>query len=212
MARDLGKATQDFLPIKEIRDGVVVLADSTMRMVLMTSSLNFALKSRDEQLAIIQEYQSFLNGLDFPVQIFVQSRKLDIRPYLSILENRLKEQVNDLIKVQTTEYIEFIRSFMDATNVMSKSLFIVVPYDPPIYTKQKGLFRSLFPSRVDRRAPLLVEDFDAHKSQLEQRASVIEQGLARIGIRVVQLGTEELVELYFKIFNPGEQSAPRVAA
>jgi len=200
------KPSQDFLPIKEIRDGVVVLKDNSMRMVLIASSLNFALKSQDEQTALLFQYQNFLNSLDFQVQIFTQSRKLDIRPYINILEDRMKEQANDLIKIQTKEYVEFIKSFTDATNIMSKSFFIVVPYSPPVYLNRSGFLSKLFRKKQGDAEEL--KSFEENKTQLEQRGSVVEQGLSPLGIRIVALGTEELVELYYKLFNPGERDVP----
>ena len=102
------KTTQEFVPIKEIRQGIVVLKDGSLRAIVMCSSLNFALKSTDEQQSIMFQFQNFLNTLDFSIQIFIQSRKLDIRPYIALLEEREKEQSNDLMKIQTREYIEFI--------------------------------------------------------------------------------------------------------
>ena len=106
------KTTQEFVPIQEIRDGIVVLKDGSMRSLVLASSLNFALKSNDEQNAIILQFQNFLNSLDFSVQIFVQSKRLDIRPYIALLEERYKEQVAELMKIQTREYIEFIKTFV----------------------------------------------------------------------------------------------------
>src|SRR3989338_2073422 len=130
MVKGKAEATQDFVPIKEIRDGVVILKDGTMRMVLLVSSINFALKSTDEQTAILMQFQNFLNSLDFYIQIFVQSRRLDIRPYLRTLEERLVAQTTDLMKVQVREYIEFIRKFTETTDIMSKSFFFIIPYTP----------------------------------------------------------------------------------
>src|SRR5258708_6936826 len=124
------KATQDFVPIKEVRDGVVILKDNSLRAILMTSSMNFALKSEDEQKAIILQFQNFLNTLEFTVQFFIQSRKLDIRPYLTMLEKQEKEQTSDLMKIQVNEYIQFIKTFTETVNVMTKTFFIVVPYSP----------------------------------------------------------------------------------
>ena len=119
---------QDFIPIDKIRDGVVVLKTGELRSILLVSSINFELKSRDEQLAILAGYQNFLNSLDFSIQLFVQSRKLDIRPYITMLESRQREQLNDLIKMQTREYTEFIRSVTEQTNVIAKNFFVVVQY------------------------------------------------------------------------------------
>ncbi|HEY4476726.1 MAG TPA: hypothetical protein VJB69_01995 [Candidatus Paceibacterota bacterium] len=211
MNKAKAKATQDFVPIKEIRDGVAILKGGGLRLVLIASSVNFALKSESEQTALLLQYQNFLNSLDFHIQIFVESRKLDIRPYLETLEGLEKEQLNDLLKVQTREYIEFIKNFTESTNIMSKTFFVVVPYDPPIFAQRTGLLRRLFPGRPrtdGENGPS--DNFDEHRTQLEQRAGVVEQGLARIGIRVVALGTQELVEMFFKIFNPGEIAAPTV--
>jgi len=212
MAPVASKTAQDFVPIKEIRDGVVILRDGGMRAIVLTSSLNFALKSPDEQSAIIAQFQNFLNSLNFSVQIFMESRRLDIRPYIGLLEQRQKEQVGDLMKVQTKEYIDFIKSFTESTNIMTKSFFIVVPYSPALLSSNKkkgGISLDMFSkksAKITSQAQL--EDFDENRSQLEQRLQVVEQGLVRCGIRVVQLGTEELVELYYKIFNPGDIEKP----
>src|ERR1035437_649728 len=101
------QTTQNFVPIQEIRDGVVILKTGGMRSIVLASSLNFALKSSDEQQSILLQFQNFLNSLDFSIQIFIQSKKLDIRPYLALLEDRYKEQVTELMKIQVREYIEF---------------------------------------------------------------------------------------------------------
>ena len=106
------KATQDFVPIKEIRDGIVILKDGSMRGVVLASSVNFALKSANEQQAIILQFQNFLNSLDFSIQISIQSRDLDIRPYISLLEGRYKNELGDLMKIQIREYIQFIKNFV----------------------------------------------------------------------------------------------------
>src|SRR3989338_279271 len=124
-----GKPSQDFIPIKDIRNGVIILNNGDLRMILMTSSLNFGLKSEDEQAAIILLFQNFLNSIEFPVQIFIQSKRLDIRPYIKMLEDREKLQLIDAMKIQTHEYICFIRDFTSRTNIMSKPFFIVIPYN-----------------------------------------------------------------------------------
>ncbi|HEY4504937.1 MAG TPA: hypothetical protein VJI73_04170 [Candidatus Paceibacterota bacterium] len=206
----MARAVQDFVPIEEIREGVVMLKSGQMRMVLLASSVNFDLKSEDEQEAIILQYQNFLNSLDFPIQFFIESRKLDIRPYVTMVENRLKEQLNELIKVQTREYIEFIKNVTEKTNIMSKTFFIVVPLASSAMTgSRENFFSSLFKSKkATQLAKENFERFEENRSQLEQRRSVVVQGLARLGIRTVMLGTEELVELYYKIFNPGDANIP----
>ena len=104
----ISKTTQEFIPIKDIRDGVVILKNGALRMVIMVSSINFALKSEEEQVGVLMQFQNFLNALDFSVQIAIQSRKLDIGPYLQMLNEKLDEQTNELIKIQTKELIPFL--------------------------------------------------------------------------------------------------------
>src|SRR3954462_2629779 len=131
-------ATQDFVPLKEVRDGIVILKDGSLRSLLMASSINLALKSQDEQQAIIGQFQNFLNSLEFTVQFFVESRELDIRPYIALLEERLVAELDDLMKIQIREYIAFIKDFTERANIMSKNFFIVVPYDPEIIGRGQG--------------------------------------------------------------------------
>ncbi len=209
----MAKSVQDFIPIEEIRDGVAILKGGEMRTILLASSVNFDLKSVDEQEAIIMQYQNFLNSLDFPIQFFVQSRKLDIKPYLNLLDSQLREQTNELIKVQTREYINFIGNVAEQSNIMAKAFFIVVPYSPSILSENKsgGLLGSLLPNSGKSKKQDKLEKFEEHRSQLEQRRSIVMQGLARIGIRTFTLGTEEMVELFYKIFNPGDVNVPTVA-
>ena len=132
------KPTQDFVPIKEVRDGIIVLKDNSMRAILLASSINFALKSADERQGIILQFQNFLNSLDFSIQIFIQSKKLDIRPYLDLLRNRLKDQESELMKIQTQEYIGFVKNFTENTEIMKKSFFVVIPYSPGALQSKKG--------------------------------------------------------------------------
>jgi hypothetical protein len=206
-----GKPTQDFIPIRDIRNGVMILNNGDLRMMLMTSSLNFGLKSAEEQGAIIVQFQNFLNSLEFPTQIFIQSKRLDTRPYLKMLEEREKVQLIDAMKIQVHEYIAFIRDFTSHTNIMSKSFFIVVPYAGGMSLAAKGggggMLSGLFGGKNTKAAkPSAAENqsFEEAKVQLEQRVSIVEQGLARCDIRTTRLGTEEITELFYKKFNPGE--------
>jgi hypothetical protein len=210
MANTVSKTTQSFVPIHEIRDGIIILKDGGMRAVVLASSMNFALKSADEQNSILMQFQNFLNSLDFSIQIFAQSKKLDIRPYVALLEDRYKEQIGDLMKVQVREYIEFIKTFVESTNIMSKSFFIIIPFDAPILNTNKNPLNKFAPNLSSQKNTGVVSDeqFDEYRSQLEQRVAVVEQGLVRCGIRVAELGTEEVVELFYKLFNPGETEKP----
>ena len=191
--------TQEFVPIKEIKDGVIILKDGSMRSILMVSSINFALKSTDEQQAIIYQFQNLLNTIDFSLQISAQSRRLDIRPYLNLLEERKSAQTDELLETQVKEYIEFIRLFTESVEIMTKNFYVVVPYTPAKINISKN-------SWFKKKGPKLSseDNFEEQRIQLDQRVAVVEQGLSRCGLRSVQLGTEETIELYYKIFNPGE--------
>ncbi|NCN08123.1 hypothetical protein GW944_00945 [Candidatus Parcubacteria bacterium] len=203
-------ATQEFVPIKEVRDGVIILKDGGMRAILLASSLNFSLKSEDERNAILLQFQDFLNSLDFSIEIVLQSRKLDIRPYIALLDERLKAQNNNLMKIQVREYIEFIKNFTENTNIMTKSFFIVVPYDPAVISgaQAQGIKSFLSFGSSKDKSKKDGGGFSENRSQLEERMSIVEQGLIRTGIRVARLGTEEAIELFYKAFNPGETEKP----
>jgi type IV secretory pathway VirB4 component len=199
--------TQHFVPLRDIKDNVVILKNGQMNMVLLASSINFALKSLDEQEAILRQFQSFLNTIDFSVQFYVQSRRLNIQPYLDLLAGREEAQDNDLMQIQLREYIQFIKTFTAEVDVMSKSFFIVVPYTPMAANLQTNL--EGFKELIGGQKNVYFDDknFPEHKLQLEQRVALVEQGLSGIGVRTILLQNEELVELYYHIFNPGEISS-----
>ncbi len=198
------KATQEFVPIKEIRDGIVVLKNGDLRALILANSVNLSLKSNDEQTATILQFQNFLNTLDFPIQISAQSRRLDIRPHLLTLEERLKVQNEQLLKIQTREYINFIKNFTDSVSIMTKSFYIVVPYTSRILRPSTNIFSNLFNKNKEEEKRRDLIDFEEKRSQLEERVGVIQQGLSRCGINSAQLGTEETVEVFYKVFNPGD--------
>ncbi|OHA50228.1 MAG: hypothetical protein A2Z62_00445 [Candidatus Terrybacteria bacterium RIFCSPLOWO2_02_42_20] len=199
------KSTQEFIPIKEIRDDVFILKDGSLHMILMASTLNFALKAEEEQNAIIMQYQNFLNSLDFSVQFFIQSRKLNTDSYIATLIEAEKKQENELMKIQTKEYIEFIKSFVKISNVMSKAFYISVPYSTAAMEVKKSFVGNLVGSFSKKAAGQLSDRFEENKIQLQQRADIVSQGLARVGVRVAPLNTEELIELFYELFNPGEK-------
>ncbi|MEK7471198.1 MAG: hypothetical protein AAB623_00935 [Patescibacteria group bacterium] len=199
------KATQEFVPIKEVRDGIVVLKNDELRAIVLANSVNLSLKSSDEQQATIMQFQNFLNTLDFSVQISIQSRRLNIRPYLLLLEDRIKVQNEPLLKLQTREYIEFIKNFTDSVAIMTKNFFVVVPYTHTTLKSDSGILDKIFSRKNKEEIKVAKQiDFEEKRSQLEERVAVIQQGLSRCGINSAQLGTEEVVEVFYKVFNPGE--------
>jgi len=199
----MSSATQNFIPIEEVRDGIVILKDGSLRTIIMVSSVNFDLKSDEEQNALTSSFQRLLNSIEFPLQFFIQSRKLDIRPYLASLEQRLKQIPEELLRVQTKEYIEFIRWFTEQTNIMRKTFFVVIPYNTAIVKQNKGVLGFL--NKLGGTSSEEFKQFEEGRSQLEQRVGIVQQGLSSMGVRGVQLGTQEVIEVYYQIFNPGEQ-------
>lgn len=211
-----GAPAQQFLAIETIKENIIVLKDGGLRVILMCSSLNFALKSTDEQDAIIYQYQNFLNSLDFPLELVIHSRRLNIAPYLESLRERQKGEMSELLKIQINEYTEFVRTFTDLSNIMSKTFYAVVPYTPPI-ASETGIFKlisSLFGTSA--ASPEKGETvFAQYKNQIWQRAETVIAGLQRTGIRAVPLNTEELIELFYGLYNPTEfegGEAPAVGA
>lgn len=204
-------ATQDFVSIRDIKDSVVIQKNGQMHMILLASSINFALKSLDEQKAILLQFQQFLNTLDFSLQIYVQSRRLNIQPYLELLSGMEGNQDNDLMRIQLREYIDFIRTFTEDVDVMSKNFFVVVPYTPTKINLTKGITNLFTPGQGSSASALPTDtQFEEHRIQLEQRVGMVSEGLARVGVRTITLQKDDLVELYYHLYNPGDpaRSAP----
>ena len=199
----MANPTQSFVPVQEVRNGVMILKDGGLRSVLMASSVNFALKGEDEQQAIIYAFQSFLNTLDFSVQVLIHSRELDIRPYLELLRQKDAAQSSQLMKLQLREYTLFVERFVDETRVMRKHFYVVIPYQK---TGVEGSGVSI-PFLGKQSAPK-DQQFIEQVGQLNQRTAVVSQGLAAAGIRTTQLDTEALLELLYRSFNPGVFETP----
>ncbi len=194
--------TQQTLAIAEIKNDTVIMKDGTLRAVLLVSSINFALKNEDEQNAVISGYVSFLNALDYPIQIVIQSRRLHIRPYLDKLYEQEKQQQNDLLRAQIADYRSFVAELVSLGEIMSKQFLVVVPYDPAS-NKQKSFWSRLgevaSPSKAIR---LKGERFMKRKYDLDVRVRQIESGLSSMGLSVVRMDTQSLIELYYSTFNP----------
>jgi len=189
--------TQQFLEIEDIREGILVLKDKSLRGVLLVSSLNFALKSEEEQNAIIYQFQNFLNSLDFPIQIYIQSRKLNITGYLEKLKELEEKQKDELLKIQTREYRNFIESLLTEGSIMSKNFYVIVPFYPLPITPGKTKKESKTPALSD-------EQFERAKTQLWQRMEFVAHGLRGCGLFCTPLNTAELIELFWSIYHPQE--------
>ncbi len=192
-------STQDFLEIDQIRDGIMILKNKGLRVVLMTSSLNFALKSDDEQAAIIYQFQNFLNSLDFSCQIIVQSRRLNMTGYLDGLQNIEQKEKNELLKLQISEYRKFVGEIMKGGSIMQKNFYAVVPFSP---LEVQGM--DLEAKQKLPKITLTEEQFQRAKIQLLQRAEFVVLGLRACGLEAMPVNNIELVELFWSLHHPLE--------
>lgn len=195
-------STQQYLDIAEIKGDCVILRDGTMRAVLLASSINFALKSEDEQNAVIEAYIRFLNNLSFSLQIVIQSRELNITSYLEYLKEKEKEQTNRLLKAQTGDYIDYIKELTSIGKIMNKRFYVVVPYSP-LSDKHKGFFSLLGESLKPATSIKLKEkSFIQYKDMLDRRVDSVTGGLEAMGVKSTRLDTQGLIELYYNTYNP----------
>jgi hypothetical protein len=200
------------LDIAEIRDDVVVMKDGTLRAVMLVSSINFALKSEDEQNAIIQGYVSFLNSLDFPIQVVIQSRKLNVDAYLERLSEAEKTQRNELLRAQISDYRQFIKELIELGQIMSKRFFVVVPFNPGS-NKAKSFYDRMSEVISPVKAVRAKEaQFLDRKRSIDLRLSLVLGGLGGMGLQVQQLDTQGLVELYYTVYNPDIFLTEKLAA
>jgi len=194
-------STQDFLEIDQIREGVIILRNKALRGILMISSLNFALKSIEEQETIIYQFQNFLNSLDFSVQIIIQSRKMNITGYLDQIETLRDKQTDELMKTQTASYYDFVKGLIEGGSIMSKTFFLVVPYT---ISEDQGVRGSESVLRMPKIPSLTEEQFQRCKSQLWQRMEFLSLGLKRMELQAIPLSTAELIEFFWSLHHPRE--------
>lgn len=195
-------STQRYVDVEEIREGLLILKNGSLRAVLLVSSLNFDLKSSQEQDGIIAQYQSFLNTLDFPVQIVISSKRFDVDPYLNLLEEQEATQENELLRFQITEYKTFIKKLTEVSNIMSKYFYVVVPFSPAEDEKNGLLDRLAGIFTPGKTTSLHGELFESYRGQLYQRVEQVSTALSGTGVRVTPLTTEEIIELLYQSYNP----------
>lgn len=197
-----GVHAQKFLDVAEIREDTLIMKDGTLRSVLLVSSINFALKSVDEQNAIVQAYMQFLNSLDFPIQIVIQSRKMNIDGYLHQLDQNESTLANELLKKQIRDYRDFVKQLVQLGEIMQKRFFVVVPLNPAS-DKQKNFFQRLGEVFSPTLAIHLTEErFQKQKFNLNLRVSQITSGLSSMSLNAVPLDTQSLIELFYNVYNP----------
>ena len=204
-------STQEHLEFAEIHDSVIITKTGELRAVLLVSSINFALKSEQEQNAIVYAYQNFLNSLNFPIQIIMQSKKLDLSKYLARLKEAAGNQSNELLRVQTLDYTNFIEKLINIANIMDKKFYVVVPFLPPPKIAPtmpaKGLLSKPAPPTATQ---ITLQEFNTYKEELSQRVQVVASGLGSIGMRSAQLNTQQLIEMLYNIYNPEESNKQKL--
>ncbi len=205
-----GVATTSVLKLTEIRDDLVIMQDGTLRAVLAVSSTNFDLKNEDEQNSIVYGYQRFLNSLDFPIQILMQSRRLDINDYVTRLKEQTSRLTNELLKTQADYYVQFIQELVSGANVMSKNFYIIVPLSVSVNPVSQGFLTKLFGGGVSQQAAERLKNLKHYSEQLQQRVDSITSNLSGMGLKVQRLDTGALIELYYNSYN--FESAPALAS
>lgn len=195
-------AAQNFLDVAEVREDTAILKSGSLRSILAVSSINFDLKASQEQDAIISQYQNFLNSVDFPLQILISSRKLDMDNYINFLTGYEKKQPSELLRLQISEYKNFITQLVSVSNIMDKNFYIVIPFSP-VENQDKGFFSNML-NQLNPRKNILEkrENFETYKAQLFQRVDHIIAGLSGIGLRITPLRTQEIIELFYNAYNP----------
>lgn len=202
-------STQNSLQVAEIRDGIVIMNDGSFRSVVMVKSINFDLMSPQEQESVEYAYQSFLNSLYFPVQIFIRSQKVDLRPYIEKLDKIRTEHDNMLLALLMEDYIGYIAALSEQTNIMDKNFYVVIPFFPIIDT-QRALDQSknfltglggVFKPK-EQHVTINEADLENAKTELRNRVQAVLAGLLQCGIQGLPLDTQELIELYYDTYNP----------
>ena len=197
-------STHQFVDVQEVKGDVIVLKNKSLRMILMVSSINFALKSQEEQEAIINRFQDFINSSEsYTAEIVVQSRRLDISEYIKFLNERAEAQTNELLKIQTSEYINFIQELIKLSNVMSKFFYVVIPLNQYLTIDSgKGFFSKFFGKSKEQTPASQNLDFETKRGDLLQRAERVMSLLGGMGLKAIPLKGEELIELAYTMYNP----------
>jgi hypothetical protein len=202
-------STQDHLPIAGIQDSILIMTDGSLRVVLKVEPVNFELKSENEQNAIIYSYQSFLNSLDFSIQILIQSKRLDLEQYLVRMQEAQRQQTNELLRIQTEDYIGFVRRLISVANIMAKRFYVIISHSAVTKNSSINQISALIPHKPT--GPLLDQDeFDRLRNEAFNKASIIAGGLERLGSKARALETQELIELFYGIYNPDVASEERL--
>jgi len=169
------------IAIKGVRDGILILPGNQYRAILQVSSLNFELKSEDEQDAIIETYESFLNSVGTSLQVLIRTREIDMDKYLKDLTERLDSETEPIYRDQLQNYDEFIRSLISTNKILTRHFYIVVPYSTSGKT-----------------------DFELAQEQLNLKLDIVAKGMTRMGMHTKELGSLEALDLFYSFYSPSQ--------
>lgn len=208
-------STTDLVQLKQITDGVIVLKDGSLRAIVEVSAINFELRSTEEQAAILQQFQAFVNSIDFPIEMLVHSRKFDITSYLAVVEQASSVLTNELLKVQAQEYMRFVKELSELANIMSKKFYVALPFQIVIESKKKGMLSGItgmFSKKKTAEQEVTPEQLATYKVQLQQRADLVSSGLSGMGLKGHMMTQEELLALFTDLYNPTVPAAQKPTA
>lgn len=204
-------STRQLVSVTDIRESVLFIGGGSLRLVMEISAINFELRSEEEQLAILQGFQQFINSVDFPIQIIINSRKYDIANYLKLVEEATVSLTNELLKLQASEYMKYVAELSELANIMSKKFYIVIPFfafEAPGKAGVMDSLRNLFkPAKTSSQ--ITEEQFQTYKNQLLQRSELVLSGLVGLGLRTRILEQEELLRLFQSLYNPQTTLQPQ---
>ncbi len=190
--------THEFIHAKAIDHDTLFLKNGGLRKIILVSGMNFELQSQQDQEITTYGYQALLNSLDFPIQIFIYSRKVNIAPYLDMLRDQVDNATNQRMRTILEDHRTFIQGLVEENDIVQKSFFVVVPYDPIQIPGSGGFLGKLF--GMKKRAERLASPEDMKR--ITERVDQIIEGLNRVGLRAAILTTDELLELFYNLYNP----------
>jgi len=204
-------SSQSLISLQQIKKGVIILKNGSLRSVLEVSGINFDLKSEEEQSSVLMSWRNLINNLDFPLQVVAHSRRVNIESYLNFLQEKIDQETNNLLKLQGEDHYTFIKGLVTGNNIMKKKFYVIVPYDPIMLKPRTALSQILetYKTLLNLRhqafsaiIPLSDENFNQHYQQLIIRQNNIITNLTRMGLQSHPLTTKELIELFFNSYNP----------
>jgi type IV secretory pathway VirB4 component len=205
-------ATQKYVQLSEVRDDTVVLRDGSLRQIIKVTPVPTELRSTQEQEAVVHQFRSFLNALRFPIQIVIQGRRVDLSKYMQKLQNVAVEEANELLKVQLVDYLDFIERLSNEVNIMDRTFYVIVPHSKAVSdaTTKKSFLDKILGGKKTKETVYTTEEFKELHTQLMEKTQIVSGRLESMGIRSQTLQTQELIELFYNVYNPEEATAQRI--